>query len=478
MEGKGVISGLSVIIGNTENPFGVLSAHTRQHKIFTTEDISFFQAIANVMAGAIERKHTELILLEKTKEIEAQNEEYLQINEELHQTNEELYAAKEHAEESDRLKTAFLQNMSHEIRTPMNAIMGFSSLLPENYNNKEKLEQFSEIINHRSNDLLDIINDILDISKIESGLVEVNFEECNLSELFTELIVFFEEHQKRIGKQQIKFSLHAHCEPSKNTIITDKVKLKQIFINLINNAFKFTYAGKIEGGCKLDTNENLIFYVSDTGIGIPPEEQDVIFERFTQLKHDKNFAYGGTGLGLSIVKGLVNLLGGEIWLESEPADPSAGKTGGTTFYFSCPYKIGQATPHEPVSSEVNQTFHFSGKTILLVEDDQYNAEYIKEILSGTEINIIHAKYGAEAIEIVTQQSPDLVLMDIRLPKMDGYEATRQIKKLKPEIKIIVQTAYASPSDKQKAFDAGGNDYISKPLKRSQLLSLINKYLNG
>jgi PAS domain S-box-containing protein len=248
----------------------------------------------------------------------------------------ELIKAKEHAEESDRLKTAFLQNMSHEIRTPMNAIMGFSSLLVDYYNDKPKLEQFAEIINLRCNDLLEIINDILAISKIESGQLPVNNELCDLNDLFTELADFFKEHQKRIGKQHIKFELRALCNLSEFTINTDKVKLRQIFINLIGNAFKFTETGRIEGGCRLDGNDNLVFYVTDTGIGIPSDKQHIIFERFIQLPQNKDFTFGGTGLGLSIVKGLINLLGGRIWVESQPE--SEGKPGGTTFYFSIPVK--------------------------------------------------------------------------------------------------------------------------------------------
>jgi PAS domain S-box-containing protein len=387
----------------------------------------------------------------------------------IKESEQELLKAKEKAEESDRLKTAFLQNMSHEIRTPMNAIMGFSSLLVKNYNDKPKLEMFSEIINQRCSDLLDIINDILDIAKIESGQLPLNFEDCDLNELFAELVSFFIEHQKRTNKQHIKFSLQAIDNLSKNTIVTDKVKLKQIFINLIGNAFKFTDTGKIEGGCKLDANQNLLFYLSDTGIGIPNDKHDKVFERFAQLGHVKNQVFSGTGLGLPIVKGLVGLMGGKIWLESE-------LDKGTTFYFSLPYKISESKIFENTSIKETQDFNFMGKTILVVEDDLYNLAYIKEILSNSGLNIIHTEYGNEAIQILETQSIDLVLLDIRLPDLTGYDVSKKIKQLKPNLKIIAQTAYAADEDRQKAIEAGCIAYISKPLKHDLLLSLINRHL--
>lgn len=289
---------------------------------------------ASIGENITQRKLDEILLKEKSDEIEAQNEEYMQINEELSHVNAELQRAKEKAEESDRLKTAFLQNMSHEIRTPMNAIMGFSGLLADNFNDRNKLQKFSRIIGQRCNDLLDIINDILDIAKIESGQLPVNNEECDLKELFTELSAFFIEYQNRVGKEHIKFTLHAFKETEYNVIFTDKVKLKQIFINLISNAFKFTNTGSIIGGCILDENKKAIFYVSDTGIGIPLDKQQIIYERFAQLQNGPGINTGGTGLGLSIVKGLVSLLGGEIFLKSEP-----GK--GSTFSFSFPFNTVQ-----------------------------------------------------------------------------------------------------------------------------------------
>jgi Signal transduction histidine kinase len=380
----------------------------------------------------------------------------------------ELIAAKEKAEESDRLKTAFLQNMSHEIRTPMNAIMGFSYLLPNNFDNKAKLKNFTNIINQRCNDLLDIINDILDISKIESGQLPINLEETDLNEVLAELSAFFKEYQKRLNKQHIKLILESFSISEDNIILTDKVKLKQIFINLISNALKFTEEGKIECGCKFDKNHDLLFYVSDTGIGIPSNKHQFIFERFTQLQNTKK-SIGGTGLGLPIVKALVNLLGGEIFLESQPG-------AGSTFSFTIPYKPSQYKHQQSsLAYTINEEI-FNGKTILIVDDDYYNTEYIKEILSGYGLNLLLAENGAQAVEISLSHPIDLILMDIRLPDMDGYEAIRQIKQHKPQLKIISQTAYAALDEKQKASNAGCIDYISKPIKSEVLLSVLNKHI--
>ena len=410
-----------------------------------------------------ERIHAERMLQEKSDEIEAQNEEYRQVN-------EELFYSKERAEESDRLKTAFLHNMSHEIRTPMNAIMGFSELLVDNYNDKAKVEYFSDIINQRCNDLLVIIEDILDIAKIESGQLTVHLESCDIQELFNEMRSFFSELQVKLNKKHIDFILKAQCSPAESIIITDKVKLKQIFINLISNAFKFTDKGLIVGGCKLDSENNLLFYVSDTGIGIPKEKQNLIFERFIQLEPTPNRLYGGTGLGLSIVKGLIEVLGGKVWVESE-----VGR--GTTFYFSLPYKASQPYEQKKVTLNV-ETIEtvVQGKTILIVEDDSYNAAFIQEVLLNKGLTLISTEYGKEAVKIVRSQHIDLVLMDIGLPDIDGYEAIRKIKQQKPDLKIIAQTAFAASEDRFKALESGCIDYISKPLKSKTLLSVVYKHL--
>jgi signal transduction histidine kinase len=239
----------------------------------------------------------------------------------------DLIITKERAEESDRLKTAFLQNMSHEIRSPLNAIKGFSQLLILNYDNKERLERYTKIIDQRSDDLLDIINDLLDIAKIESGQLTLTFEKCNLKTFMEDIEAQFKEFQIRLNKQHIHFELSTINVPNDIVFITDVPKLRQILINLLTNAFKFTTQGKITGACKM-AKGNLVFFVSDTGMGIPADKQKVVFERFIQLKQGQKESVG-TGLGLSIVQALVNMLSGTLSLKSAPGE-------GSTFTFTIP----------------------------------------------------------------------------------------------------------------------------------------------
>ncbi|MFN8258215.1 MAG: ATP-binding protein, partial [Bacteroidales bacterium] len=415
------------------------------------------------------RKLAEIMLKEKNKEIEARNAEYLHLNEKLLKATEDLILAKNKAEESDRMKTSFLQNMSHEIRTPMNAIMGFSSLLTSQYNNRHKLEQYSDIINNRCKDLLEIINDILDIAKIESGQFAVNEEECNLHQLNAELLTFFGEHQIRAGKGHIHFTLKSFEDDSETIVMADKGKLKQIFINLIGNAFKFTDKGKIEGGYIIE-DKHIKFYISDTGIGIPDDKKDYIFERFAQINQSGNRLYGGTGLGLAIVKGLVNLLGGKVSVDSE-----LGK--GSTFYFTIPYKPIHHEKKHMNASEKDEELRFNGIKILIVEDDRYNAQYLQEILTEANFIVYCTAFGKEALPIITENKIPIVLMDIRLPDINGYQVTNTIKEVFPDTIIIAQTAYAAPEDKTRALESGCNDYISKPIKKELLLNMIKKHLN-
>jgi PAS domain S-box-containing protein len=431
------------------------------------KDNKIIKVIGNI-ADITDKKEAELLLKRQTEEIEAQNLEYLRINEELNQINQELVKAKEKAEESDRLKTAFIQNMSHEIRTPMNAIIGFSELLANKFDDKVKVEKYTQIISQRSNDLLEIINEILDIAKIESGQIPLNIDSCNLEFAFLEIAAFFNEFKVKSHKQHIKFSFTLDEELKSIDILTDPVKLRQILINLINNSFKFTEEGEIKAGCNIKDNE-LVFFVSDTGIGIPEDKFDNIFDRFVQLELNPNRLYGGTGLGLSIVKGLVSLLKGQIWLTSKIGS-------GTTFFFSIPYLPDKTIEVNKIVSEATSESENKNKVLLIVEDDIYNTLFLKEILEEFGYKIITVTYGYEAIQQLKKQKPDLVLLDIRLPDMDGYRVTQLMKQFVPDIKIIAQTAHAGADSIKKALNVGCIDYVSKPINREHLISVVQKYL--
>jgi PAS domain S-box-containing protein len=392
--------------------------------------------------------------------------------EEQKEYENKLIIAKNKAEESDRLKTAFLQNMNHEIRTPMNAIIGFSGLLTENFDNKEKLAEFSEIITQRCKDLLTIIDDILNIAQIESGQTPVNIDSCNLDSLFSDIHLFFREGQLRLHKQHISFQTENNLPPALNHISTDPLKLKQILINLTGNAFKFTNNGNIAIGVKPGINNSHIFYVSDTGIGIPKDKHHAIFERFYQVDHGRSRVFEGNGLGLSIVKGLVNILDGEVWLESEP-----GK--GSTFYFTIHSKNkiekGLNQP-ESVDENYDKYTNILSKKILVVEDDKDNAGHIKNLLSSFKADLLFAENGQDAVKIAIEKLPDLILMDIGLPDMLGYEAIHLIKQRNPDLKVIAMTAYPSGQDKNQALRNGCVDSLSKPIDPKKLLSLINLHL--
>ena len=380
---------------------------------------------------------------------------------------QELIIAKEHAEESDRLKTAFLQNMSHEIRTPLNAIMGFSDLLMNYLDDHDKLEEFTNIIKIRSNDLLDIINDILDISRIESGSLTKMEEEFKLVDLFNDLEIIFEEQKIRTNKKNISIFFETDDKLRTTSIITDKGKLKQILVNLISNALKFTDLGYIKCSCKLEVSK-ILFIVSDTGIGIPPDKITYVFERFAQLNSLPKKNLGGTGLGLPIVKGLVNLLGGDVWVNSEVDK-------GSEFCFTIEYKISESQNISKTSKQEVLTIAEQHKTVLIVEDDFYNSEYIKTVLTHHNINAICADTAKEGIRLATEESIDLILMDIQLPDINGYEATRKILELNPKMKIIAQTAYANIEEKEKAKNMGCIDYISKPINKDHLIEIIQKH---
>jgi len=390
---------------------------------------------------------------------------------ELKQTQLELIKAREKAEESDRLKTAFLQNMSHEIRTPMNAILGFADLISENFDDREKLNKFTNIIRQRGKDLLEIINDILDIARIESGQILLNPEDCNMGILFTEMETFVVGYQDQLKNKKVRFNLKVAENVRNLDVVIDKLKLKQILINLIGNALKFTRAGKIELGCSIENQNEFEFYISDTGIGIPKEKYTEIFNRFIQVRDDTSRLYGGTGLGLTIVKGLLDLMGGNIWLESEE-----GK--GSTFYFIVPFALKDHRVESHEKGGVTEKYFAHRDVKILVVDDKFNVIYIKEMLSDTEFDVVEARNGKKALEICTLQHIDLVVIDLHHIEMPCYQLIGLIREQNPDIRIIVQAAHATSEDEKKARGFGCDDYLGKPVKQELLLSRIKHHLNS
>jgi PAS domain S-box-containing protein len=382
----------------------------------------------------------------------------------------ELITAKERAEESDRLKSAFLANMSHEIRTPMNAIIGFTQLLADPNISENKKEEFIKIITHNGQTLIRLIDDIIDIARIEAGHLKINNTECHLNVLLAELQKQYLEIVHTIGKKNIDIILDIPSE--KIICYTDAFRLRQILSNLIDNAIKFTNEGYIELGLRRTENNKLLFFVRDTGIGIPPDKIDLVFNRFMQVEEADTRSYGGTGLGLTISQNLVRMLNGEIKVDSKQGV-------GSTFYFELPLPIREINQSESLQTEKFLDYDdiWKDRIFLVAEDDKYNFRIIEELLRSTGVTIEHAWNGKEVLEkIMSDVKFDLILMDIRMPVMNGLIAAQEIRKSNTTIIIIAQTAYANEEDKHLCITAGCNDYVSKPIDKDQLLNTIQKYL--
>lgn len=384
----------------------------------------------------------------------------------LNNKNEELIIAKEKAEESDKLKTVFLQNMSHEIRTPMNGILGFLSLLKKPHLNDEKKNQYIDIINESGERLLNTINDIIEVSKIESNQVVVRQSKVDIAEIMDFHLNFFIEKAKQ---KELFLHISQQLPKEKSLVETDKNLLGAILTNLLNNSIKFTNKGSIEFGNYLDAN-NLVFFVKDTGIGIPAHRQEAIFERFVYADLQLSRSHEGSGLGLSIVKSYVGMLNGKIWVESEIDK-------GSTFFFSIPYK-----PKYPIASNISEENNSQTQlnkqfTILIAEDDDISYKYLEIIIKPLNVNLLRAKNGKESVQFL-KENPNisLILMDIKMPIMNGLEATSEIRKFNSTIPIIAQTAYAMNEDKENIIQVGCNDVITKPIDNNELIKLIKNML--
>jgi len=388
------------------------------------------------------------------------------------QIDNELMKAKLAAEESDRLKSAFLANMSHEVRTPLNGILGIAQVMLKSETIDLNFRNDVKMIVESGSSLLALIEDIMDISKIEAGQMKIKYKPFLLNNLMDQLYSMFLLHPLYLHRNSEQKNIELkYVKPEGNvTIMSDPDRLQQIFVNLIGNALKFTQKGYVSFGCTMKKQE-IVFYVKDTGIGIPKDKTEQVFERFTQVDNTLARKFSGSGLGLAISKGLTTLLNGKIWCES-----NLGK--GSNFYFTIPFHPTTMVTVSGIPQKKSSTdYDWSKYTVLIVEDDIINFKVIEAMLRNTKINVIHADNGVMAIDHVRLfPQIDIVLMDVHLPEMSGLEATGKIKKINEALPVIAQTANAMSEDKDKCLEAGCVDYISKPIDMGDLFAKIAKYL--
>ena len=379
-----------------------------------------------------------------------------------------LRKAKEKAEESDRLKTAFLANMSHEIRTPMNGIIGFSELLKDADLESADSQNYINIIQSAGKRLLNLINNLIDISKVESGQIEALFQTVNMNSQLRDIYAFFKpEAEAKNIELKLKQGLSENCEK----FITDYNLTFAIMTNLVKNAIKYTDSGVVEFGCRMNGSKEIIFFAKDTGIGIPEDRKQAIFDRFVQADIADREAREGAGLGLAISKAYVELLGGRIWID----DNKDGK--GTIISYILPYKLSKEKDTNEENNKITKSGIPMKKLNILIAEDQEASDLLLSIpLEHEGHYLFHAKNGMEAVEICKEHPEiDLIFMDMKMPTMNGYEATRQIRTFNKEVVVISQTAYALVGDREKSIEAGCNEYVAKPIEMNKLLSLVDKY---
>ena len=476
---------------------GTVNLFSYEVGYFKTDEIELFTQLCDDISYALDKidleereRKTKLSLIEKeqelrqnqqqlldqNKELANLNDKYIIANENLKQTNErikkvnqDLIIAREKAEESDRLKSAFVANMSHEIRSPMNAIIGFADLINSRDLSNKEIKEFTSIIILKSNELLHLINDILDISKMESNTVSLYFETVSLNKILDEIHMVFQNRLEQAGKFHILLNCMKVPKDVNLEISTDATKFHQIFNNLLENAIKFTDTGLIEFGYMSHNNKQLTCFVRDTGIGIDQKYHDRIFEIFRQADNDLRRNYGGTGLGLAICKGNTTLLGGEIRVESEQGR-------GSTFIFSINLENKKSQEKAP-ELKSKKVVHDTHKNILLIEDDFYTVEYLKRLFLNSGFNLSVARNGKETQDYYKNLSEfDLVLLDMRLPDADGLDLVKQIKELQSDLPVIAQTAFATEEDRKNCLEAGCDDFITKPFKKNKLFSVIETFL--
>jgi signal transduction histidine kinase/ActR/RegA family two-component response regulator len=461
-----------------QNKLLQVNLEIEKYKLQRSNDIQNFLITLSILFIALLLYSLFLLkrLGKKNKIIEQFNDELTNLNFELEEKVEvrtkELSEALYRAEQSDRLKSAFLANMSHEIRTPMNGILGFAKILENDNIPATDRKLYVDVINHQGRNLLQIINDIISLSKIETDQLEIKNSICSVNKIIDDLNLMFNRSGYLNKKKGVELKVEKPLKDNECNIVTDPVRVEQIIKNLVDNALKFTSNGEVVFGYSIEKSNTINFFVRDTGIGIPKDQQEKIFDRFYRHIQHSQPSQSGAGLGLSISKKLATLIGGELWMESEPDK-------GSTFFLTIPYMhVEMNNVTTPTYEIEKKLFQWPDKVILVVEDDNISFQYIEALLLAIKVKVIHAKNGEEAVSICqSNKHIDLILMDIQLPFMSGYETTIQIKAIRKDLPIVAQTANVLNDERNRSLEAGCSYYISKPIDPEELYGIISKCLD-
>ena len=446
------------------NTLGVLNLYLKEGHVQDPNEVAFLEAIADTLAGIILRKQAEEKIKEKSIQIESQNEN-------LRNINSELEEAKEAAEENNKLKSVFLTNLSHELRTPLNSILGFSQLIAGT-DDKQQILDFAKIINKSGNQLFTIIEDLFLISSILSGNISKKIKDTPLNALVDKARFIINDEILKCNNDSLIFSVFENSKIDQVLVRADTAMFGEIIRRLMRNAVKFTTSGKIEIDCQVEGGNSVIFLVRDTGIGIPLEKQNIIFDFFRQVEESSTKEFGGIGSGLAICKSFAEKMDGEITVTSRPGE-------GSTFYLTLPMAFLQTEerPRPVVTDSDEAEMDLSNKTILIVDDIDSNRLFFEFVLMDNGASVLTADNGKVALDMVKDNiSIDLIFMDLNMPVMDGYEATRLIKRIRPEIPIIAQTAYAMDEHENKAYSVGFDAFIRKPINNKELIKRMKECL--
>ena len=476
------------LIGMSQEEYGKVDKESRDEILLHPDDVGYARRreetlrSSGIFEAEIRIKHDGaqyLVLSSKSVTIKDKADRtlgYLVISRDItsiKETQNELQVAKERAEESNRLKSTFLANISHEIRTPLNSIVGFANLLNDSETDADLREEYVSYLNQNTERLLQIISDIIDLSRLENSEIEIHYNPVNINSILDYVEDYSSNLIKKSGKD-IKFACKRGFEPGRDAIYADEVWLKRVFRHLLDNAVKFTRSGSVEITSAM-AGTSMMFTVKDTGIGISKDHLKTIFEQFRQEVDGHHRPFEGLGVGLTLTRHVIEQMDGYLWVESE-------KGSGSEFFFTIPYRPVDSKTETPVYDEVDGksvNHDWTGKTILVADDNHDILRYLQRILSDTGVRVLEARSGEEAVKIVKgDEAIDLVLLDMQMEEMTGLDATREIRKLRPEIPIVAQTAFVFEEEKDFIIEAGCDACLIKPVRQEQLYSVVASFIGN